>query len=75
MNTTLMWEVKAAEGRADDLLAHVLAAADPAADVYHSVDDRVVVIDPTGRGLDEVPGELIARPPHVWPFERVERAR
>ena len=50
-----MWEVKAAAGRDDELLAHVLAAADPSADVYRSKDGRVVVIDPTGRGVPDVP--------------------
>jgi hypothetical protein len=71
--TTLMWEAVAAPGRTDDLVAHVLATADPEAEVYRSQDDRVVVIDPTGRGIDTVPGELVARPPHVWPFERIGR--
>ena len=68
-----MWEVKAAPGRLDDLLELVLEHADPAAEVYRSNDGRVVVIDPTGRGLADVPGELVARPPHVWPFEPVPR--
>ena len=71
--STLMWEVKAADGRLDELLAHVLAHADPGADVYRSRDGRVVVIDPTGRGLDDVPAELLDRPPHAWPFEQVPR--
>ena len=68
-----MWEVKAAPGRLDDLLELVLEHADPAAEVYRSNDGRVVVIDPTGRGLADVPGELVARPPHVWPVEPVPR--
>jgi hypothetical protein len=68
-----MWEAKAAPGRADDLLERVLAHADPAADVYRSADGRVVVIDPTGRGLPELPAELMARPPHGWRFEHVPR--
>jgi hypothetical protein len=70
---TIMWEAKAADGRADELLAHVLAHADPDADVYRSRDGRVVVIDATDRGLDDVPADLLARPPHAWPFERVAR--
>lgn len=70
---TLMWEAKAAPGRADELLAHALSHADPAADVYRSEDGRVVVIDPTGRGLLDVPGELLARPAHAWRFEQVPR--
>ncbi|WP_375480626.1 hypothetical protein [uncultured Jatrophihabitans sp.] len=70
---TLMWEVKAADGRLDELLALVLARADPAADVYRSGDGRLVVIDPTGRGVEDIPAELLARPPHAWPFEPVPR--
>ncbi len=71
--STVMWEAKAAPERVDELLAHVLAHADPSAEVYRSRDGRVVVIDPTGRGLDDVPPELLARPPHAWPFEPVAR--
>ena len=70
----VMWEAKAAPGRIDDLLAHVERAADPGADVYRSADDRVVVIDPTGRGITDVPAELVTRPPHAWPFTPVPRA-
>ncbi len=70
-----MWEAKAAPGRLDDLLVHVNGAADPAARIYRSADDRVVVIDPAGRGVADVPGELVARPPHVWRFDEVERGR
>jgi hypothetical protein len=72
-----MWEVRAAVGRADELLAHVLAHAAPEAAVYRSPADsgecRVVVLDPTGAGLD-VPSELLARPAHSWPFEAVPRS-
>jgi hypothetical protein len=74
--TTLMWEARAAAGRADDLVEFVLAHVDPSAQVFRSVQDsevRVVVIDPTGRGVPEVDGALIARPPHAWPFEAIER--
>jgi hypothetical protein len=70
---TVMWEAKAAPGRVDDLLAHVLEHADPAAEIYRSADDRVVVVDPTGAGLPAAPAELLARPPHAWRFERVSR--
>ncbi len=73
--TTVMWEATAAPDRLDDLLAHVLAHAEPGADVYRSRDGRVVVIDPTGSGLDDVPPELLARPPHAWSFEPVPRPR
>jgi hypothetical protein len=71
--SVLMWEVKAADGRTDDLVAYVRDHADPAADVYRSADERVVVIDPTGHGLPEVPAELVARAPHAWAFEPVPR--
>jgi hypothetical protein len=71
--TTLMWEAKAADGRAADLLAWALDHADPDADVYRSSDGRVVVIDSTGHAMPDVPADLVARPPHVWPFEHVTR--
>lgn len=70
---TLMWEAKAADGRVDELVAHVLAHADPGAQVYRSRDGRVVVIDASDRGLDDVPADLLDRPAHAWPFERVTR--
>jgi hypothetical protein len=71
--TTVMWEAKAADGRVEELVAFAAAHADPIADVYRSADDRVVVIDPSGRGVPDVPGELVARPPHVWAFQPVAR--
>jgi hypothetical protein len=74
--TTLMWEVRAATGREDELIAFLAHHADPSAEILRSLQDgatRVVVIDPSGRGLPEVPGELVARPPHAWAFEAVER--
>ncbi len=73
--TVLMWEVRAVPGKADELVAFVLAAADPSAQVYRSAgpEPRVVVVDPTGRGIPDVPADLIARAPHSWPFEPVPR--
>jgi len=73
--TTLMWEVQAAGGRLEELVAYVRAHADPAAQVFRSdaAGPRVVVIDPTGRGLPDVPAELVARAPHEWHFEPVPR--
>ncbi|SDI97882.1 hypothetical protein SAMN05444157_1106 [Frankineae bacterium MT45] len=70
-----MWEVRAAEGRLGELVEFVAANADPSAQVYRSAqgEGRVVVIDPTGRGVSDVPPELVARPPHAWPFEPVQR--
>jgi hypothetical protein len=72
-----MWEVRAAEGRLDELVAFVQRAADPAAQVYRSErpDPRIVVIDPSGHGLADVPGDLVARPPHAWSFTAVARNR
>lgn len=73
MSRTLMWEAKAAPGRSAELLAWALEHADAAAEVYRGADGRVVVIDGTGHGLSDPPADLLARPPHVWPFERVRR--
>lgn len=70
---TLMWEGRANEGSVDELVAYVVAHADPSADVYRSSDARVVVIDPTGRGVPDAPAVLMARPPHEWHFEPVAR--
>jgi hypothetical protein len=72
---TLMWEVRAADGRLAELVAYVSAHADPGAQVFRSdgAEPRVVVIDPTGRGLPDVPADLIARPAHEWHFEPVTR--
>ncbi len=71
----LMWEVRAAAGRVEELVEHVRASADPAAQIYRAdgPDARVVVIDPTGRGVPDVPAELVARPAHEWRFEPVAR--
>ncbi len=73
--TVLMWEVRAAAGRLEELLHHVLGHADPAAQVYRSSsgEARVVVIDPTGRGIPDLPDGLAARAPHSWNFEPVPR--
>ena len=73
--TTLMWEARAADGRLDELIAEVLGRADPSAQVYRSVagEARVVVIDPSGRGVGDVPAELLARPAHEWAFQAVAR--
>lgn len=71
--TTVMWEVKAADGRIDELITWALAHSDPAANLYRSADGRVVVVDATGAGLPAPPDELVARPPHAWPFQPVPR--
>jgi hypothetical protein len=69
-----MWEVRAAPGRIDELVAHVRTHVASTAEVYRSegAEPRVVVIDPTGAGPAAVPPELIARPPHEWRFRRVD---
>jgi hypothetical protein len=74
-----MWEARAAPGRLDDLVAFAQQHADPSAQLFRAdagpadPDARLVVIDPSGRGLPDVPAELIARPPHTWPFTPVAR--
>jgi hypothetical protein len=70
-----MWEVRAADGRLDELVAFVLAAADPSAQVFRAdaPDPRVVLLDPSGHGISDVPAELVARPPHAWSFQAVPR--
>lgn len=72
---TLMWEVRAVPGRLDDLVAWVSAHADPSAQVYRADDGdpRVVVIDPSERGMPDAPTDLVARPPHEWHFDPVTR--
>ena len=70
---TVMWEAKAAEGRADELLAWALEHAEPAAAVYRGGDGRVVVIDDSGAGLPDAPDALLARPVHAWPFTKIPR--
>ncbi len=73
--STLMWEARVAEGRIVQLLEFVRAHADPAAQIYRAdgPDPRVVVIDPTGRGLPDAPADLVARPPLAWSFTPVPR--
>ena len=73
--TVLMWEVRAVAGRLDELLDYVLRRTDPAAQVYRSSagEPRVVVIDPSGHGVPDLPDRLAARVPHVWSFEPVPR--
>jgi hypothetical protein len=70
-----MWEVRAAEGRVDELLEALRVGADPAAQLYYSAepDHRVVLIDPTGRGVTGLPTDLLARPAHEWTFQVVPR--
>ncbi|MEV4597073.1 hypothetical protein AB0K15_06680 [Amycolatopsis sp. NPDC049253] len=81
MSDTLMWEVRAAPGRQQDLLAWVEATAVPeltatehfaGADVYLGGQDRVVVIarwTAVPPRLPDPPEELLARPVAQWPFQ------
>jgi hypothetical protein len=75
LSVVLMWEVRAAPDRLDELVDYIDARADPSAQLYRAdgPDPRVVLIDPTGRGVPDVPAELLARPPHAWQFEAVTR--
>ena len=73
-----MWEARAADGRAAELLEWVLELAPAGSQVYRSADpdnaDRVVVIDPTGTArhrLADPPAELIARPANAWDFDPI----
>ncbi len=71
----LMWEVRTAGDRLDELVAHLDAHADPSAQIYLSQGEepRVVVIDPSGHGIAQVPTHLMVRPPHTWEFQAVTR--
>jgi hypothetical protein len=67
MSSLTMWEVRAAEGRRDELVAYLTAWATGDTQLYAS-QDRVVVI---GTAVPEPPAELMARAPHSWDFERL----
>ena len=70
----LMWEVRAAEGRLDELVETVNRLADPSARLFRAdtPEPRVVLIDPSDRGVT-VPDDLVARVPHAWHFTEVTR--
>jgi hypothetical protein len=80
---TLMWEVRAAPGRREELVAwvqnvalpEVLALPGPvAADVYAGEDHVVVIVHSTvAPTLPAPPPRLAARPPEQWPFHHVGR--
>jgi hypothetical protein len=73
---TLMWEAKAAEGRADELLAWLVDVA-PLGEVFRSFDRVVLVVDLASsdgvraEAVPQPPPDLVARPPHAWRFTRV----
>jgi hypothetical protein len=80
---TLMWEAVAALGRLPDLVAWVTSVAvedlrrEPRCrevSVYAAGDERAVVIahfDGEPCAMPEPPPDLVARPPHQWPFRRL----
>jgi hypothetical protein len=66
-----MWEAKAADGRADELLAWLVDAA-PLGEVFRSSDRVVLVVDlAASEAVPQPPPDLVARPPHAWRFTRV----
>jgi hypothetical protein len=74
--TVTMWEVRAADGQLEQLLAWALPRLADSAQVYRSAagEPRVVVLDPTGEVTDRlagIPDGLVARPAHAWQFEAV----
>ncbi|MDX3458292.1 hypothetical protein PV396_41240 [Streptomyces sp. ME02-8801-2C] len=82
MTVALMWEARAAEGRADELLAWARAQALPAPPVRRETlrapGDRVLVItwwdaefDADLPELPEPDAGLVARAVHRWRFEVV----
>jgi hypothetical protein len=80
-----MWEVRASRSGFDELLAWVCDTAVPAlevlpqhvsTDVYSSTDLRIVVITKwrnSPETLRTPPENLVARAPHVWDFNPVDR--
>lgn len=79
-----MWEVRGLPERIDELVDWVCTVAVPAVEsepgyvrgeVYASAD-RVVVISSwrdTATDLPEPPSGLVARPPHAWDFNLIDR--
>ena len=77
MTRVLMWE---ARGDADGLLGWLREEVRPQLDegvhleLFRSADRVVALVRPAGAGLrlPDPPDELVARPPHAWPFDTVE---
>ncbi|HLK42196.1 MAG TPA: hypothetical protein VKV34_02555 [Thermoleophilia bacterium] len=78
----LMWEAK---GDADGIIAWLRDEAlaelptDTSAELFRSADRVVVLLkhlaaEPSGASfrLPDPPADLVARPPHAWPFETVD---
>jgi hypothetical protein len=69
--TVTMWEVRAAPGRLDDLIAYLRDAV-PGATLYRDIaEERLVAIIPGETAVPGPPAELVARAPHAWTFEQV----
>lgn len=69
--TVTMWEVRAAPGRLDDLIAYVRGVL-PTATLYRgTAEERLVAIFPADVAMPGPPAELVARAPHAWTFEQV----
>ncbi|MEV6106244.1 hypothetical protein AB0M28_16210 [Streptomyces sp. NPDC051940] len=82
MTLALMWEAKAAAGRADELLewarAQALTEMPARRETMTAPGERVLVItwwegsyDTKAPELPDPPAELCARPVHRWRFESV----
>lgn len=79
-----MWEVRGIPERIDELVDWVCAVALPAVEaepghvrdeVYASADRVVVISSWRGTAVDlpDPPPELVARPPHAWDFNLIDR--
>lgn len=70
----LMWEVRATESRLAELVEWLRTHAHTDAQIFRSDEQsRVVVIAENLDAIADVPGELLARPAQLWPFDRVHR--
>jgi hypothetical protein len=80
-----MWEARAAPGAGQALLEWVFDQALPAlraagglerAEVFRGAEERVVVITLWSGEPADIPAPppgLVARAPHAWPFQRIDR--
>jgi hypothetical protein len=80
-----MWEVRAHGSGFDELLSWVCEQAVPrlevlpqhvSSEVFSSTDHRIVVISKwrsSPESLPAPPAHLVARSPHVWDFNPVDR--
>jgi hypothetical protein len=80
-----MWEVRALGGSFDELLTWVCDVAVPglevlpqhvSSEIFTSTDFRIVVMSKwrtSPEPMPEPPAGLVARTPHVWDFNAVDR--